>query len=127
MSTSTISPFNISLLWFGTAISIAEIMTGTLLAPLGMTYGFCAILLGHLIGGIILFLTIEGNGNKYGFRGGATVIDMINIFKRYGAYNAANLDGGASSVLAINGKVYNHPVAYSATGERSLPNAWIVK
>ena len=77
--------------------------------------------------GIILFLTIEGNGNKYGFRGGATVIDMIDIFKRYGAYNAANLDGGASSVLAIDGKVYNNPVAYSATGERSLPNAWIVK
>ena len=77
--------------------------------------------------GIILFLTIEGNGNKYGFRGGATVIDMINIFKRYGAYNAANLDGGASSVLAINGEVYNNPVAYSSTGERSLPNAWIVK
>lgn len=77
--------------------------------------------------GIILFLTIEGNGNKYGFRGGATVIDMIDIFKRYGAYNAANLDGGASSVLAINGEVYNNPVAYSSTGERSLPNAWIVK
>ncbi len=77
--------------------------------------------------GIILLLTIDGNGSKYGFRGGATVIDMIDIFKRYGAYNAANLDGGASSVLAINGKTYNHPVAYSATGERSLPNAWIVK
>ena len=77
--------------------------------------------------GIILLLTIDGNGSKYGFRGGATVIDMINIFKRYGAYNAANLDGGASSVLAINGSVYNNPVAYSSTGERSLPNAWIVK
>ena len=77
--------------------------------------------------GIILFLTIDGNGSKYGFRGGATVIDMIDIFKRYGAYNAANLDGGASSVLAINGEVYNNPVAYSSTGERSLPNAWIVK
>ncbi len=77
--------------------------------------------------GIILLLTIDGNGSKYGFRGGATVIDMIDIFKRYGAYNAANLDGGASSVLAINGKTYNHPVAYSTTGERSLPNAWIVK
>ena len=77
--------------------------------------------------GIILVLTIDGNGSKYGFRGGATVIDMIDIFKRYGAYNAANLDGGASSVLAINGEVYNNPVAYSSTGERSLPNAWIVK
>lgn len=77
--------------------------------------------------GIILFLTIDGNGNKYGFRGGATVVDMIDIFQRYGAYNAANLDGGASTVLAINGVTYNKPVAYSSSGERSLPNAWIVK
>lgn len=77
--------------------------------------------------GIILFLTIDGNGSKYGFRGGATVVDMINIFKRYGAYNAANLDGGASTVLAINGVTYNNPVAQSSSGERSLPNAWIVK
>ena len=77
--------------------------------------------------GIILFLTIDGNGSKYGFRGGATVVDMIDIFKRYGAYNAANLDGGASTVLAINRVTYNNPVAQSSSGERSLPNAWIVK
>lgn len=77
--------------------------------------------------GIILFLTIDGNGSKYGFRGGSSVVDMINIFKRYGAYNAANLDGGASTVLAINGVTYNNPVAQSSSGERSLPNAWIVK
>lgn len=77
--------------------------------------------------GIILFLTIDGNGSKYGFRGGASVVDMIDIFKRYGAYNAANLDGGASTVLAINGVTYNNPVAQSSSGERSLPNAWIVK
>lgn len=77
--------------------------------------------------GIMLFLTIDGNGSKYGFRGGASVVDMIDIFKRYGAYNAANLDGGASTVLAINGVTYNNPVAQSSSGERSLPNAWIVK
>lgn len=77
--------------------------------------------------GIILFLTVDGNGSKYGIRGGATMADLVEIFEEYGAYNAANLDGGASSVLAINGVVRNHPVAWSATGERSLPNAWIVK
>lgn len=77
--------------------------------------------------GIILLLTIDGNGSKYGFRGGATMADMINIFERYGAYNAANLDGGASTVLVINGLTYNNPVAQSSSGERSLPNGWIVK
>ena len=77
--------------------------------------------------GIILFLTIDGSGNKYGFRGGASMAEVISIFERYGAYNAANLDGGASTVLAINGKVYNNPVAYSSSGERGIPNGWIVK
>ena len=50
------SSFNVSLIWFGTAVSVAEIMTGTFLAPLGMKDGFLAILVGHVIGGIILYL-----------------------------------------------------------------------
>lgn len=77
--------------------------------------------------GIILFLTVDGTGNKYGFRGGATMSQLITILENYGAYNAANLDGGASVVLAINGVTYNNPVAYSSSGERWLPNGWIVK
>lgn len=77
--------------------------------------------------GIVLLLTVEGNGSKYGFRGGATMQDLVNIFERYNAYNASNLDGGASSVLYINGEVVNDPVAYSSSGERSLPNGWIIK
>ncbi|MDT7019779.1 putative hydroxymethylpyrimidine transporter CytX [Levilactobacillus namurensis] len=38
------------LLWLGAAISIAEIVTGTLMAPLGWQRGLAAILVGHLIG-----------------------------------------------------------------------------
>ena len=77
--------------------------------------------------GIMLFLTIDGSGNKYGFRGGASMGEVISILERYGAYNAANLDGGASTVLAVNGKTINKPVAYSYSGERCLPDGWIVK
>lgn len=55
-SASRNSSFNVAMLWFGTAVSVAEILTGTFLAPLGMTKGFLAILTGHLIGGIILYL-----------------------------------------------------------------------
>ena len=77
--------------------------------------------------GIILFLVVDGTGNKYGFRGGAGMSDLISILERYGAYNAANLDGGASTELIVNGKIYNHPVAYAASGERPLPNGWIVR
>jgi len=41
-------------LWFGAAVSIAEILTGGLLAPLGFQTGVTAIVLGHIVGTIIL-------------------------------------------------------------------------
>ncbi|MFD1318238.1 putative hydroxymethylpyrimidine transporter CytX [Loigolactobacillus zhaoyuanensis] len=44
------------LLWLGAAISIAEIMTGTLLAPLGLGKGVLAILVGHVIGCFLFLL-----------------------------------------------------------------------
>ena len=51
-----LSGFALLALWFGAAISLAEIFTGGLLAPLGFWDGFKAIVLGHLIGGSILIL-----------------------------------------------------------------------
>ena len=50
-----VSTFSQILLWFGAAVSIAEIMTGALLAPLGLVQGIWAIIIGHVIGGAILF------------------------------------------------------------------------
>lgn len=44
------------LLWFGAAISITEIITGTLIAPLGIVKGSLAIIIGHLIGAFLLLL-----------------------------------------------------------------------
>lgn len=49
------SVFQNGLIWFGAAISIAEILTGTLLAPLGFTKALCAIILGHLIGAVLMY------------------------------------------------------------------------
>jgi len=43
-------------LWFGAAVSIAEILTGGLLAPLGFQSGLAAIVLGHVVGTLILIL-----------------------------------------------------------------------
>ena len=50
--TSTLSN---GLIWFGAGVSIAEILTGTYLAPLGFEKGLAAILLGHFIGCAMLF------------------------------------------------------------------------
>lgn len=45
-SEKSITNFSHLLLWLGTAISIAEILTGSLIAPLGLVKGITAILLG---------------------------------------------------------------------------------
>ena len=57
--------------------------------------------------GIVLFLVIDGRTVT---RPGADMNDLIEIMQNYGAYNAANLDGGTSSVMAINGELINDPV-----------------
>ncbi|MDD6388928.1 MAG: phosphodiester glycosidase family protein [Bacilli bacterium] len=54
--------------------------------------------------GIVLFLVTEGNHSS-----GPTMGDITDTLLNYGAYNAANLDGGASSQLAINGQLINNP------------------
>jgi len=50
------SVFENSLIWFGAAVSIAEILTGTYFAPLGFFKGLVAIVLGHIVGCVLLFL-----------------------------------------------------------------------
>ncbi|MEA1959819.1 MAG: putative hydroxymethylpyrimidine transporter CytX [Bacillota bacterium] len=55
--TKKLGGFSLFTLWFGASISLAEIMTGSLLAPLGIKTGILVILLGHLIGTLILSLT----------------------------------------------------------------------
>lgn len=57
--------------------------------------------------GVVLFLVIDGR--RVGCMG-ADMDDLIEIMTHYGAYNAANLDGGNSSALIINNKLINHPI-----------------
>ena len=49
--------------------------------------------------GIVLFLVING---RLSSSIGADMVDLCDIMENYGAYNAANLDGGSSSELIIN-------------------------
>ncbi len=63
----TYSTFSLFTLWFGAAVSLAEIMTGSLLAPLGLEKGLLAIVLGHLAGGLFLALAaLIGQQEKMG-------------------------------------------------------------
>lgn len=73
--------------------------------------------------GTVLFLVIDGRQPGYAI--GATLADVQNILYEQGAYVAANLDGGSSSTLYLNGKVVNKPA--DLLGERMIPTAFIVK
>ncbi|ODA40611.1 phosphodiester glycosidase family protein [Desulfosporosinus sp. BG] len=78
--------------------------------------------IGQTRDGSILMLVIDGR--QIGSLG-ATLKDVQDVMLEYGAYNVANLDGGASSVLYYNGKIVNHPS--SQYGERYAPSFFIVK
>lgn len=60
------SVFQNGLIWFGAGVSLAEILTGTSFAPLGFARGFAAIVTGHVIGCVLLFLAglIGGRSGK---------------------------------------------------------------
>ncbi|MFR0922354.1 MAG: phosphodiester glycosidase family protein [Clostridia bacterium] len=73
--------------------------------------------------GTFIFVVVDGRQPGYSI--GTNLLEMQNIFNRYDAYNAANLDGGSSATMYYNGKVINK--TSTPMGERYLPNAFIVK
>ena len=76
--------------------------------------------------GIVLFLVMDGRDYANGILG-ADMVEMTEILTNYGAYNAANLDGGTSSGLVVNGSLINKPVNGAGQNQtRAIPNAWIV-
>lgn len=72
--------------------------------------------------GTVMFLVIDGRQIS---SVGATLMEAQNIMLENGAYNAANLDGGASSQMEFNGQTINKPC--SIYGPRYLPSAFIVE
>lgn len=74
--------------------------------------------------GVVLFLIIDGRRID---SVGADMGDLIKIMQRYGAYNAANLDGGNSSALVIENKLINHPINWSnEEATRPIADGFIV-
>lgn len=73
--------------------------------------------------GAILLLTLDG---RQGLKAGASIEDVQEVLKSYGAINAVNLDGGASTTMYYNGKVINTP-SDAKSGERFIPTAIYVK
>ncbi|MDD4752556.1 MAG: putative hydroxymethylpyrimidine transporter CytX [Desulfitobacteriaceae bacterium] len=97
--------FSQTLLWFGAAISIAEILTGALIAPLGLFKGTMAIVLGHIIGAVVFYMT--------GYIGAESRLSAIGStrisFGKYGSYLFGILNIlqllGWTAVMIINGAI----------------------
>ena len=99
--------FGHGLIWFGAGVSIAEILTGTYLAPLGWETGIMAIVLGHLIGGVLFFLAglvsarsgksaMEAVKMAYGRYGGA-FFAILNVLQLVGWTGIMIYDGALSA------------------------------
>ncbi len=112
MSEKKTSLFENGLIWFGAAVSIAEILTGTYFAPLGFGKGLAAILLGHLIGCVLLFLAgvIGGKTQKgametvkssFGSRG-SLLFTLLNVVQLLG-WTAIMIYDGAVAANGIFG------------------------
>jgi exopolysaccharide biosynthesis protein len=77
--------------------------------------------IGQTKSGTFIFVVIDGRSTV---SRGATMAEVASIMQANGAYNAANLDGGSSTVFAYLGKVINTPSTY--IGERWVPDAFII-
>ena len=104
------SVFENGLIWFGAAVSIAEITTGTYFAPLGFSKGLLAIFIGHIIGCTMLFLSgviggkmrrsaMESTKMSFGSRG-ALLFSVLNIIQLVG-WTAIMIFDGAQAVNGI--------------------------
>ena len=82
--------------------------------------------IGQRADGTLLLLVTDGRGSNS--HAGASAADLIDIMTRYGAVNAANLDGGSSTCMYYNGEYLQNSVTfyYSQTSWR-LPFAFVVK
>lgn len=107
------SLFENGLIWFGAGVSLAEIITGTSFSSLGFGRGVAAILLGHVIGCVLLFLSgviggrqrlsaMETVRGSFGSRG-TVFFALLNVLQLLGwtaimIYDGALAAGGIFSI-----------------------------
>ena len=116
MSSEKTSTFSNGLIWFGAAVSIAEILTGTFIAPLGFWRGLAAILLGHAIGCTLLYFAgiIGANTQKSSMetvkisfgQKGSLVFSVSNMLQLTGWTAVMIVSGAAAadSVVRLGGQ-----------------------
>lgn len=112
-------------LWAGAAISVAEILGGSALASLGMATGLRAILVGHLVGGVLLYFAalmsstlrtsaMESTRFSYG-KQGSYLFSGLNILQLV----------GWTSIMMLQGSRILDQVTTSLYGY-SNPSLWMI-
>ena len=111
MSEKRTSLFENGLIWLGEGVTIAEILTATYLASLGMKKGLAAILLGHLIGCVLLFLAgvIGGKVRKSAMetvkisfgQKGSLLFALLNVIQLVGWPAIMIYDGALAANQAV--------------------------
>lgn len=107
----------ISLIWFGAAVSIAEILTGACLEGLSLRRGLLVIVVGHIIGGLLLYLAgMIGAKNKEGAMKSSAL-----SFGRFGSYFFAVMN-----IIQLVGwqGIMIFDASYSAEGILGIGHRW---
>ncbi len=101
----------LGLVWFGASVSLAEILTGTFFAPLGLGMGIAAILIGHIIGCALFLLVslvsaqtgasaMQAVGRSFG-RIGSAAFSSANVLQLVGWTAIMVMSGGAAANLLV--------------------------
>ena len=108
--------------YYGIEFGPFLIVNGKSISIEGMPYGVankCAI--AQRKDGVMMFLVTEGET----YIDGASLKDVVDLLEKYGAYNAANLDGGQSTSLVVDTKLVNSPnYLAKKQGGRYVVTAW---
>lgn len=110
-SSRNLSTPKLGLVWFGASVSLAEILTGTFFAPLGLAMGVAAILVGHVIGCALFWLVslasaqtgstaMQVVGRSFG-KAGAGAFSAANVLQLVGWTAIMVVSGGAAANLIV--------------------------
>jgi phosphodiester glycosidase len=72
-------------------------------------------------GSTLFLLTVDGRSES---SGGMTLVELANMMRKLGAWQAMNFDGGGSTTMVIDGALVNKPS--DKEGERAVGNALLV-
>ena len=123
--TKGFSNLSLFLIWAGAAISVAEILSGSALASLGFSSGLKAIVIGHIIGGGLLYLAAVMSASLK-----ASAMEATRYsFGLYGSYvfsffNILQLIGW-TSIMMLQGSRILDQITLSLYGY-SNPNLWMI-